>query len=208
MRHTRPTLTAAFVLSAFALLSSSSVTSWSAQTGAAEPAPAPDDEDVRAKALFQANKYPDALAIYARLYQKSHHPTYQRNLGRCYQMMRQPDQAIGWFQAYLRDARDLTPQERAEIEGYITEMRLLQAVAAPPPAAAAAESPGWSLGAGPTDAVTVKSQESSTASPSSKKWLLWTGIGALVVGGVVAIVLLSGRDSHRLACPAHTTCGP
>ena len=54
------------------------------------------------------------------------HPTYLRNIARCHQNLGNPDKAISSFREYLRKARDLTPEQRAEIEGYIAEMEQLK----------------------------------------------------------------------------------
>ena len=187
---------------AVALLSLAVVAAAPPVRGAA-PAPGGDraapDADLRAKELFGAQRYAEALEIYTGLYARSHHPTYLRNLGRCHQMMRQPEPAIGYFQAYLRDARDLSAAERAEIEGYIAEMQRLRATTAPPlaPSPSAASSsvtlaPAEPRGAGPT--------------PVTQKWWFWTALGAVVVGAAVTAIALSAGSSKRLSCPPETIC--
>ena len=77
------------------------------------------------------------------------HPTYLRNIARCHQNLGDADKAISSFREYLRKARDLPPDQRAEIEGYIAEMEQMKRAkaAAPPPAAPArraAEPRRWS----------------------------------------------------------------
>lgn len=138
------------------------------------------DRDERARTFFLHHQYPEALAIYSRLYAESLHPTFLRNMARCYQMMRQPDQAIANFRAYLRDARDLEAAERSEIEGYIAEMQRLQS----PP----------DEGAPPA------------AGTSKRKVWVWSAIGLAVLGGVVAAVALGSGHAQRLPCPPGTTC--
>ena len=54
------------------------------------------------------------------------HPTYLRNIARCHQNLGNADKAISSFREYLRKAQDLTPDQRAEIEGYIAEMEQLK----------------------------------------------------------------------------------
>src|SRR5688572_31942564 len=76
-------------------------------------------DDMRARTHFAAGEYKQALDIYARLYAETINPTYLRNIARCHQNLGDADKAISSFREYLRKARDLTPDQRAEIEGYI-----------------------------------------------------------------------------------------
>jgi tetratricopeptide (TPR) repeat protein len=168
------------------------------------PAAMPDRPDLQAANLFQSGRYADALAIYQRLYAETHHPTYLRNIGRCHQMLRQPQPAIENFRAYLRDARNLEPAEHTEIEGYIAEMQRLEVGAAPPGA------PGWSpASAGPT--ATVSAPGAAVASSGSggitHEWWFWTGLGVLVAAGVITAVAASG-GKERLPCPSGAVCPP
>jgi hypothetical protein len=165
-----------------------------AGTGAAR---AEDDRDVQARDLFVAGKYRQALAIYQDLHARSRHPTYLRNIGRCHQMLRQPDPAISHFRAYLREARELTAQERSEIEGYISEMQALRAVQAPAPPPT-----------GPPAAAISAAPARGEPAPVTHKWWFWTGLGALVAGGVITAIALSGHKSSRPPCPADTLCPP
>ena len=82
--------------------------------------------ELKARTHFAAGEYKEALEIYARLYAETMHPTYLRNIARCHQNLGNPDKAISSFREYLRKARDLPPDERAEIEGYIAEMEQLK----------------------------------------------------------------------------------
>jgi hypothetical protein len=182
-----------------------------AASGAASgPVAMPDRPDLQAANLFQSGKYVDALAIYQRLYAETHHPTYLRNVGRCHQMLRQPQPAIESFRAYLRDARNLEPAEHAEIEGYIAQMQQLEVGAAPATSATAPGAPGWSpASSGPT--ATVSSPSGSEAGSGSggitRKWWFWTGLGVLVAAGVITAVAASG-GKERLPCPGGAVCPP
>lgn len=168
-----------------------------ADATAGGPAAMPDRPDLEARNFFQSGRYADALAIYRQLYADTHHPTYLRNIGRCHQMMREPQPAIESFRAYLRDARNLDPGERAEIEGYIAEMQRLE-VAAPSATAtnASASFPGSS----------VTSSDSSSRA-ITHKWWFWTGLGALALTGLVAALAASG-GKDRLPCPSGAVCPP
>src|SRR4051812_31305199 len=58
---------------------------------------APDRREMKAREAFAAGRYQEALDIYVKLYAEQLHPNYLRNIGRCYQDLGQPDQAINAF---------------------------------------------------------------------------------------------------------------
>src|SRR5262245_58372502 len=93
-----------------------------------------EQREMTARQLFAVGKYSEALDIYGGLYAETAHPTYLRNIGRCYQNMGEPDRAISSFNEYLRQARDLPADQRAIIDGYIREMEDLKRQRAATPA--------------------------------------------------------------------------
>jgi hypothetical protein len=169
-----------------------------AAASGAGPALAPGSRDLEARDRFQSGRYADALAIYVQLYAETHHPTYLRNIGRCRQMMREPDPAIESFRGYLREARDLDPSERAEINGYIAEMQRLK-LSSPAPATP----PAFTTGGAPA----MSTSRAGDAPPITRRWWFWTGIGALAVAGVIAAVAAGGA-TNRLPCPPGGVCPP
>ncbi len=94
--------------------------------GTADAERAADHEDQKAVQAFAAGRYDEALELYAALYSNSFNPIYLRNIGRCYQKLKQPDKAIDKFRDYLEKAKKLTPDEKAQINGYIKEMEALR----------------------------------------------------------------------------------
>jgi tetratricopeptide (TPR) repeat protein len=88
--------------------------------------PEADQREIGARQLFAVGKYAEALEIYGKLYAETTHPTYLRNIGRCYQNLGEPDRAISSFREYLRQARDLSPDQRQVVEGYMAEMESLK----------------------------------------------------------------------------------
>ncbi|MFL5307038.1 MAG: hypothetical protein ACJ8F1_17610 [Polyangia bacterium] len=172
------------------------------RTAAPEPAP----EDLRARSLFQEHRYADALVIYTQLYARTQHPTYLRNIGRCHQMLREPEPAISHFRAYLHDAHDVSAEERVEIEGYIREMEALQHATArdtsgaPPAAVPAAPEPPAA------GSPVLASEPPARETPLTHRWWFWTAIGAVVVGGVVTAVLIASQGPSRLPCPMDAVC--
>jgi hypothetical protein len=86
-----------------------------------------ESREGKAREMFAMGRYEEALAIYAKLYSETTHPTYLRNIGRCYQNLRQPEKAISSFEEYLRQGRNISAEQRSQVEGYIREMQGLKA---------------------------------------------------------------------------------
>ena len=176
-----------------------------ATPAAASSAPATPDE--QARDLFRSQRYGEALAIYQRLRAETRHPTYLRNIGRCHQMMRQPAPAIDAFETYLREARDVDAGERAEIDGYIADMRRLE-LSAPPPASgappAAVSTPSANTPATVAVSTTAEPSPGGESSSIVRKWWFWAGVAALVAATGIIVVASSGED--RLPCPGGAVC--
>jgi hypothetical protein len=174
--------------------------------------------EMQAREDFAAGRYAQALELFAKLYAETLHPVYLHNIGRCHQKMREPDKAIDAFRDYLAKSKNVSPDDRAMIEGYIAEMEKLrdeQAAAktetksAPVPAASpsaqAAPSPATStvdINVAPAPSsppsaslIAVAPAPPAQETPVYARWWFWTGVGALVAGGVAtALVLSSGTN--------------
>jgi len=94
--------------------------------GASVAQAAPDLREMQAREAFGAGRYQDALDLFAKLYAQHLDPVYLRNIGRCYQNLQQPDRAISSFREYMRKGKNIKKADRAEIEGYISEMEELK----------------------------------------------------------------------------------
>ncbi len=180
-------------------------------------AQAEDARDVKARELFTVGKYQDAIDLYGKLYAETLHPTYLRNVGRCYQMMGSADQAISSFRDYLRRSKNLTPDARAEVDGFIHEMEALKQKQAaskqpeekPVPSAAGVPPLAPALRAVPLDhpattdalglAATHPAQLEADKGKSNTKWWVWGGAGVLAVGATVAAILFlqGGGQGNR-----------
>lgn len=172
-----------------------------------------DAREMEAREAFAAGSYKHALDIYAKLYAERLHPTYLRNIGRCYQNLGEPERAISSFREYLRKAKDLTPEERTEVEGYITEMEDLQrkqAVAAQPqpepqpipvPVPAPAPQPALVI-AQPAP------QPVPQPTPVYKRAWFWGVVGGVVVAGTVAGLWAGGvfKAKANNECRSPYTC--
>lgn len=179
--------------------------------GVGDRAFAADDRPQRAKELFAAGNYQQALDLFAKLYAETLDPVYLRVIGRCHQKMENPDRAIDAFKEYLRKSKRLAPDKRKEVEGFIAEMEALKEhqrrkaeeanrppPTAPPPVAAAPAAPPAplpsSLSVSPPaqpESVLVATPATTPAeapsAPVYKRWWFWAGIAAVAVaGGVIA----------------------
>src|SRR5688572_17867986 len=171
---------------------------------------ADDTRELEARKAYAAGRYKEAIDLYSNLYASTLHPTYLRNIGRCYQNLEEPQLAIKSYQEYLRKA-SVTPAARREVEGFIAEMEALkkrQAVAptpaptpmvpAPPEPAAPAPistivaTPSPSMARSPSSSVDLAARAPEPEAPSAPfytRWWFWTLVGLAVAGGGAAVYL-------------------
>jgi tetratricopeptide (TPR) repeat protein len=160
-----------------------------------------DDLDLKARKLFAAGDYRQALDIYVNLYAETLHPTFLRNIGRCQQNLGEADKAIASFREYLRKAKDLTAAQRQEIDGYIAEMEEMKrrqagggGAATATPAAELRASPATASPARPalisTPAEPARASDDDGGSPIYARAWFWVAIGAVTAGAVTAFLLL------------------
>ena len=108
------------------------------------PSVAQAQTDPRMKAVKNAcasGNFELGVKLLADLYVETNDPIAIYNQGRCYQQNAEPERAASRFREYLRKARDLSPAERAEVEGFIRETDAEAATKAQRAAAAAAVAP-------------------------------------------------------------------
>jgi hypothetical protein len=89
---------------------------------------AEDPRELQGRKLYAKGEYQAALDLFATLFAEKGDPVYLRNVGRCNQKLKRPDQAIDAFRDYLRRGHNIKVTERTEIEGYIKEMEALKAL--------------------------------------------------------------------------------
>ncbi len=172
-----------------------------------------DPREMQAREAFAAGSYKEALDIYTKLYAEKLHPTYLRNIGRCYQNLQETDRAISSFREYLRKAKDMPADERAEVEGYIKEMEDLQKqnaeAATPQPLPAAA--PPVAPVAQPQPAVYMQQPAPAPEpTPFYKRGWFWGVVAGVVVAGTVAGLAAGGVFKAKSSnnCPVGYTCPP
>jgi len=176
-------------------------------------------EAKEASRLYREGNYEDAAKLFARL--TSEYPDlniFERNLGACFYYLRKPEPAISNLRGYLNHRKDIPADDKATVERWIVEMEALraQSAAAVPPSPAQTEPP-TSLPAPSTQAAptapagldvsgnNASSEDATPRRPIYKTWWLWTGVGAVVVAGVVTAVLLS-RGSNDLCAGSGNRC--
>jgi hypothetical protein len=178
---------------------------------------APSRRELQARQDFAAGRYATALELFAQLYAETLHPTYLRNIGRCQQELGEPDKAIASFRQYLAKARDLKPNEREEVEGYIRDMEALkhrrEAATSPaqPETLPAPRTRPLSLAArDPEPArnppIVLSKPEPRPDTPVYGRWWFWAVIGGAVVAGTAALWASGALASKDAPCSAGVIC--
>jgi tetratricopeptide (TPR) repeat protein len=171
-----------------------------------------DPREMQAREAFAAGNYKDALEFYTKLYAEKLHPTYLRNIGRCYQNLDDRDHAISSFREYLRKAKDLPVDERAEVEGYIKELEDAKQKAAAVEAEKAKPVPLTPAPPPPDQKVLVVQPQPmpqpEESHPFYTKGWFWGVVAGVVVVGVVGTLAATGTFNSKTSvdCPAGTTC--
>jgi tetratricopeptide (TPR) repeat protein len=80
-----------------------------------------DSQEKAAKKACALGDFQKGADILIDLFVETNDPTYVYNQGRCYQQNNRWEQAISRFREYLRKARDLSDDERAETERQIDD---------------------------------------------------------------------------------------
>lgn len=120
----------------------------------------------RGVAQYKAEQYADAVVSFEAAYRISQAPRLLYNLGTAHRKLGHLQDAIDFFDEYLKREPAIEAQRRAAVEGYLIELRAEQnaknaANVPPPPAPIPPEAP--------------KKQ------PLVSKWWFWTAIGGAAV---------------------------
>jgi tetratricopeptide (TPR) repeat protein len=178
---------------------------------------------------FKLDKYANALQEFEQAYLAKQDPSFLYNIAQCHRLMGNRADAIRFYKRYLADApaaanRPVAEKHVRDLESALGAEELTGAHVAPAPAAPHPNAPGAGMPApvaaaptSPPAAVALDARPPSgsdavlTAAPPPSpsddhpiytKWWFWTGVGGVVVAGLVAGLLLS-RDP---SCPGGRTC--
>jgi hypothetical protein len=186
------------------------------------PARAADKVEIKerkAQVECAAGNYNEGVRLLAELWVATKDANFIYNQARCYEQNGQSMRAVTRFREYLRKATGLPAEEVEavnrridELQGHPTE-RMAPApkvlvpfspASAPAPVQAPLPAPGVDRSA---ELVTPPQPAPVSDSPVYARWWFWTGVGAVVVGGVVTAVLL-GRNSGQKspACDLGVPC--
>jgi hypothetical protein len=160
--------------------------------------------------------------ILADLYLDTNDATHIYNQGRCFEQNGQKEQAIPRFEEYLRKEKNLSTEDGEAVRERIESLQaavdhrgkagqgesvaaaaptLVQPTPTPPaiPPTAAPANSAETLGI----VQTAPTPDRPASAPVYKTWWFWTGIGAIVAGGIVTAVVLSSKSA-----PKSPSCTP
>jgi tetratricopeptide (TPR) repeat protein len=184
-------------------------------------------------AYYKLEKYVNAISEYEQAYLNKPDPSFLYNIAQCHRLKGDYAEAIHFYRRFLKDApnapnRAVAEKHIRDLED-LASHGTGPSSAVPPPAVAPVvppprESPLAPLSATPTSPPPALSAPAPTSTPVSTtptvensapsaqteaqpiyhKWWFWTGVGAVVVGG---IILILATAKHDPSCPGGVTCG-
>jgi tetratricopeptide (TPR) repeat protein len=182
---------------------------------------AADSEKTAAKAhyeaatrLYDVHDYARALDEYKAAYLAKPDPAFLFNMGQCYRKLGNTEQGLQFYRDYLKKApandpnRALIEMRVRDIEtGTDPDLAPKQPLVPAQPSAA----PKHALEPAPTPTspsmidqsvgidLTAREVTPSATTPIYKTWWFWTGVGAVVVAGVITAVVITSGGSRTLS---------
>lgn len=164
-----------------------------------------------AMALYQAQKFDEAVPEFKAAYEREAKPGLLFNIAQCYRKAGHPREAVDYYDRYLSSEPRMDTDTRRKVDGYLAEARntlaaleleMKQRLAeekaarerepqpAPAPVAAAAPSQPALLPVVPSEPVAATStpDRQTRSTPLYQRWWFWTAIG----GGVAAAAVITG----------------
>ncbi len=172
-------------------------------------------KEKKARLECAAGNFREGVRLLAELWLDSKNPTLIFNQARCYELNAQNASAASRFREFLRKAGPLPPDDVKAIERRIEDLERKPASATQPtvivmpaPATAAPAPPPAPPAPSPTPMLLdARMPEAPAEAPVYQRWWFWTGVGAVVAGGVVTAVLLSrGGGTKSPACDSGVPC--
>jgi tetratricopeptide (TPR) repeat protein len=184
------------------------------------PAIAQADDTLAAKAKyasgvrhFDLSEYDNALADFKDAYRNKPDPVFLYNIAQCHRKLGHTDEAITFYQSYLRRAPEA--RNREEVERRIKDLESLRdaqsasvvtsAGIKPQPRAVSAEAGENAVTVAttppPVAALDFRASPPDTTEPGSgfyTRWWFWTAIGTVAAGTATLVVIMTRRDPTKL----------
>lgn len=165
--------------------------------------------------LYQVGEYAAALGRFKQAFLLKEDPVFIFNIAQCHRQLGDSKLAVTFYRRYL--GADPTASNRAQVEKLIAELERARpaapdGTAAPPPPAPAPALRPAPPPADPASATAVllatPPPPASVDEPIYGRWWFWTGVAAVVAGGIVGTVLLT-RGTTSAGCSRGVThCAP
>lgn len=181
-----------------------------------------DPREIQAQKDCLTGKADAGVALLAELYAVTGNANFIYNQARCFEQASRPEDAINRFREYLRAAKDIGPADKADVEKHIQECRALQAeqehererkaaieaaAVVIPPAPAISSTPAPASPDPQPAALDLTAPPKATGStPIYATWWFWTGLVAIVGGGVTAYLLATHHTTVNACSGATITC--
>jgi tetratricopeptide (TPR) repeat protein len=142
-------------------------------------------------AHYNLREYKPAIDEFQAAYRLRPEPVLLYNLGQAYRLLDDPEQALYFYRAYLRN--DERAPNRADVEARIealqTALEQKRAAAQPapkpsPPVVAPAPAPSM-----PAVAQADRRNDKAAPVPLYKRWWLWTAVGVVAAGAAAGIAV-------------------
>lgn len=197
------------------------------------PAFAADATDAKAhKARIEcaAGNFQEGVRLLAELWVATGDATFIYNQGRCYEQNGEDELAVSRFREYLRKVKRIDREQSESINRHIEELQhqaktraaapstvinLVQSAPAASPGPAASPTPAPPAQAGTPPMPNRSAELVATAPPAPSeeppyyaRWWFWTGVGAVVAGGVVTAILLTHSSKASPGCDQGVSCVP
>jgi hypothetical protein len=179
-----------------------------------------DAKERKARIECSAGNSAEGVRLLAELWVATGDATWLYNQGRCYEQSGQNDLAASRFREYLRKAEKLPPEDLESVNRRIEELdrraagrsapapAVITLVQPPPVPPVPASAPTATTPDRTAELASLPPSSSTADSPFYTRWWFWTGVGAAVVAGVVAAVLLSRGGNESPSCDPGVPCVP
>ncbi len=191
-----------------------SVASFPATAFAEDDAPAAKMHYEAGVRHFDLSEYEPALTEFKEAYRNKPDPVFLYNIAQCHRKLGHADEAITFYQSYLRRAPDA--KNREEVEKRISELEAIRdaesaSIASssatklqPSPVSpeaqqkVAAQTAATSVSAAGVDVSAQDETAPETSGPIYRRWWFWTAVGAVAAGTATVVIIMAERDPTKI----------